>query len=132
LSNNPNKNLTYLSVIGAVTLQFVGGAYFYLHNKSILQLNFFFQRLTTVQDTMLSISLVDRIQDNSLKASIYESLINKIMNRDYDQVNIAKGNKNSMDSSVAGRFRKSSSKQRGKDDSGPKPTDNHADDPGRA
>lgn len=81
LSDNPNKNLTYLTIVGGVILQFVGGAYFYLHNKSIQQLNFFFQRLITTQDTMLSIGLVDRINDSNRKGSVYEQLIHAIINR---------------------------------------------------
>jgi hypothetical protein len=93
LSDNPNKNLTYLTIVGGVILQFVGGAYFYLHNKSIQQLNFFFQRLITTQDTMLSIGLVDRVPDNTRKAHIYEQLIHTIINRETKDIGFIGGGK---------------------------------------
>jgi hypothetical protein len=75
-------NLTYLSVAGGILAQFIGGAYFYLYNKSLAQLNFFFERLTTVQDTMLSIKLCDQILEAPVKMKVLEQLIFQIITRD--------------------------------------------------
>jgi hypothetical protein len=82
VSDKPNPNLTYMTVIGGVLLQFIGAAYFYLYNKSLIQLNFFFARLTMMQDTMLSIKLVDQISEMPIKAKILERLIFEIITRD--------------------------------------------------
>jgi hypothetical protein len=82
ISDKPNPNLTYMTVIGGVLLQFIGAAYFYLYNKSLIQLNFFFARLTIMQDTMLSIKLCDQIADMPTKATILERLIFEIITRD--------------------------------------------------
>jgi hypothetical protein len=76
-----NQNLGYLSVIGGVLLQFIGGAYFYLYNRSLIQLNFFFARLTVMQDTMLSIKLCDQISEPPTKTKILERLIFEIITR---------------------------------------------------
>jgi len=81
LPGHPIPNLTYMSVIGGILLQFIGGAYFYLYNKSLAQLNFFFARLTIMQDTMLSIKLCDQIAELPTKAKILEELIFEIIKR---------------------------------------------------
>ena len=84
LSDKPNNNLTYLSLIAGVILQFVGGAYFYMFNRSLQQLNYFFNKLTAVQDTMLSVTLVDRISIEQKKADMYEYIIREIVARNSD------------------------------------------------
>jgi hypothetical protein len=48
-----------LSAVSGVLLQFIGGAYFYLYNRSLQQLNFFYETLVRLQDTMLAIQQVD-------------------------------------------------------------------------
>jgi hypothetical protein len=63
-------------------LQFIGGAYYYLYNKSLIQLNFFFARLTVMQDTMLSIKLCDQITEVPVKIKILEHSIFEIITRD--------------------------------------------------
>jgi hypothetical protein len=78
----PNTNLTYLTVVCGVLLEFIGGAYFYLHNRSLSQLNFFFSRLVTIQDTMLSIKLSELIEPQERRSHILERLIFVIISRD--------------------------------------------------
>lgn len=51
-----------LSAIAGVLLQFIGGAYFYLYNKTLQQLNFFYETLIRLQDTMLAVQQVDQLQ----------------------------------------------------------------------
>jgi hypothetical protein len=63
-------------------LQFIGGAYFYLYNKSLEQLNYFFARLTTMQDTMLSIKLCEQMKPTEKYQAVLEHLILTIMERD--------------------------------------------------
>jgi len=81
-TDKPNNNLTYLTSACGVLLQFIGGAYFYLYNRSLAQLNFFFSRLALMQDTMLSIKLCERITDADVRTRVLEKLIFIIVSRD--------------------------------------------------
>jgi uncharacterized membrane protein YidH (DUF202 family) len=71
----------YITGVSGVLLEFIGGAYFYLHNRSLVQLNFFFSRLITIQDTMLSIKLCEQISDESRRVAVLEKLIFVIISR---------------------------------------------------
>jgi hypothetical protein len=51
-----------LSAISGVLLQFSGGAYFYLYNRTLQQLNFFYETLVRLQDTMLAVQQVDQLE----------------------------------------------------------------------
>jgi hypothetical protein len=77
-----NQNPAYISVLAGVVLQFIGGAYFYLYNRSLIQLNFFFSRLALMQDTMLAIRLCDSIPEGRDKHHVLERLIFQIVTRD--------------------------------------------------
>lgn len=76
-----NQNPAYISVLAGVVLQFIGGAYFYLYNRSLIQLNFFFSRLALMQDTMLAIRLCDSIPEGRDKHHVLERLIFQIVSR---------------------------------------------------
>jgi len=77
----PNVRLAALSGIGGLLLQFIGGASFYIYNKSLDQLNFFYDKLIRMQDTMLSIQLCNALEDKSRQDSIRERLILEILTR---------------------------------------------------
>lgn len=77
-----NNTALYISVLAGVILQFVGGAYFYLYNRSLIQLNFFFSRLALMQDTVLSIHLTNQIPEGPERNRVLEKLIFLIVTRD--------------------------------------------------
>jgi hypothetical protein len=89
----PNLQLTALTGIGGLLLQFIGGASFYIYNKSLEQLNYFFDKLIRVQDTMLSIQLCNDISDPSRRDVIRERLILQILTRHSD---LGESNKSSL------------------------------------
>lgn len=76
-----DNSAVYLSVLAGVILQFVGGAYFYLYNRSLIQLNFFFTRLALLQDTLLAIRLTDSIPEGQEKHQVLEKVIFTILTR---------------------------------------------------
>lgn len=76
-----DKTAAYISVAAGIMLQFIGGTFFFLYNKSLIQLNFFFARLALMQDTMLGIRLADSIPDGKEKRNILEKLIFAIVQR---------------------------------------------------
>jgi hypothetical protein len=73
------RAVSVVSVIGGVLTQFIGASYFYLYNKTIYQLNYFYDRLVALQDTMLAIKLCDGIGDKDRQAALRETLILAIM-----------------------------------------------------
>ncbi|RWM94050.1 MAG: hypothetical protein EOR86_17845 [Mesorhizobium sp.] len=80
--NLPNQNPLYISVLAGVILEFIGGAYFYLYNRSLVQLNFFFSRLALMQDTMLAITLTENLPEGPLRHRAVDHLISVIASRD--------------------------------------------------
>ncbi len=76
-----DNTAAYISVLAGIVLQFIGGAFFFLYTKSLIQLNFFFARLALMQDTMLGIRLADSIPDGKEKHHILEKLIFAIVQR---------------------------------------------------
>jgi hypothetical protein len=77
----PNVGLAALSGIGGLLLQFIGGASFYIYNKSLSQLNYFYDKLVRMQDTMLSIQLCGQLEDKARRSAIQERLILEILTR---------------------------------------------------
>jgi hypothetical protein len=76
----PNIGLTAISGIAGVLIEFIGGAYFYLYNKSLKQLNFFYGTLVKMQDTMLAIKLSESL-NKTQEAATKEKIIAILMNR---------------------------------------------------
>ncbi len=80
-ANAGDNTAAYISVLAGIVLQFIGGAFFFLYTRSLIQLNFFFARLALMQDTMLGIRLADSIPDGKEKHRIIEKLIFAIVQR---------------------------------------------------
>lgn len=77
-SSNRNTQLATLSSISGLFIQFIGGANFYIYNKSISQLNMFYAELVRTQNTMLAIELADQIAPER-RDIVKERLIDRIM-----------------------------------------------------
>lgn len=75
LSSTPNIQLTAISSISGLLIEFIGGAYFYLYRKSLDQLNYFFEQLIRMQDIMLSIKLCEDFPDPARQAELKEKII---------------------------------------------------------
>jgi hypothetical protein len=80
-SANRNDLTAYLVPFAGIILQFIGGGYFYLYNRSLIQLNFFFSRLAQMQDTLLAIHLAETMGDGDAKNKALEKLIFVIAER---------------------------------------------------
>ena len=69
-----SRQVATVTALSGILLQFLGGAYFYLYNKSLQQLNFFYGELVKLQDTMLAIKLCDELGEAKERAR--EALMN--------------------------------------------------------
>lgn len=76
-----NIELTYITGICGVILEFIGGAYFFMYKKSLEQVNFFFGQLIKIQDTMLAINLVDNVDDKTKKIEMTERIVISLLER---------------------------------------------------
>lgn len=74
-------DLTAITSISGVLVQFIGGAYFYLYRRSQEQLNFFFEQLVKMQDTMLSVKLCEQVQPAEKQVELMEKIILTLLER---------------------------------------------------
>lgn len=81
LNGNPNINLTILTGLTGLLLEFIGGAYFFMYKKSLEQVNFFFGQLIKIQDTMLSIDLAKNIGSSNKQIEMTEKIIISLLER---------------------------------------------------
>lgn len=66
--------------ISGVLLQFIGGAFFVMYNKSLDQLNFFYGKLVRLQDTMLAVQQCELLNPRT-RDRVREILIVALINR---------------------------------------------------
>ncbi|MFS8049349.1 TRADD-N-associated membrane domain-containing protein [Rhizobium sp. BR 314] len=74
-SSGRSDGTAYIVPLAGVLLQFIGGGYFYLYNRSLIQLNFFFSRLAQMQDTLLAIHLAESLPEGKERAKAVDRLI---------------------------------------------------------
>jgi hypothetical protein len=75
-----------VSAVSGLLLQFFGGANFYIYNKSLVQMNYFYDRLMQMQDAMLSIKVGDQIQDAELKDKVKEYIVSQLLLKSHSKV----------------------------------------------
>ena len=76
-----NIELTFITGISGMLLEFIGGAYFFMYKKSLEQVNLFFGQLIKTQDTMLAINLAKDITDNTKKMEMTDKIITSLLAR---------------------------------------------------
>ena len=90
MKQNPNINFTIITGISSALIEFIGGAYFYLYNKSLKQLNFFYEKLVKMQDTTLAIQLTESLGEEK-EIELKERLIMELMARSGEVANVKNG-----------------------------------------
>ena len=74
--------------ISGTLSEFVAAVFFYIHNKNIGQVDACVQKLVKLQDTQLSIELVEKMPENN-RAYMYMSIINILILRNEPQREIS-------------------------------------------
>ena len=72
---NKNITLAYLSGIGGIIINVIGGINFQMYNKNIEQLNYFYKTLVRLQNTMLAVKLCESIENLEKKSENKEKII---------------------------------------------------------
>ncbi|MBN8568979.1 MAG: hypothetical protein J0M18_05070 [Ignavibacteria bacterium] len=73
-----------LTIISGVLIEFISAGFFYLYNRTVLQLNIYHDKLVAVQDTMLALRVAQSIKDdpklkNETMRYLTEILTNKLV-----------------------------------------------------
>lgn len=66
--------------LAGVLLNFIGGGFFVMYNKSLQQLNLFYGKLVQLQDTMLAIQQCDKLEETNA-AEARQSIILELVHR---------------------------------------------------
>lgn len=78
-SSSTKTSVGTISSISGLLLQFLGGANFYIYNKSLVQMNYFYDRLMRMQDTMLSIKVGEQIQNAETRDRVREQIVSGLL-----------------------------------------------------
>jgi hypothetical protein len=70
--------------LGGVLLNFIGGGFFVMYNKSLEQLNLFYGKLVRLQDTMLAVQQCEKLPLVDA-ARVRESIIHELLRRSGDR-----------------------------------------------
>jgi ABC-type multidrug transport system fused ATPase/permease subunit len=57
--------VSMISGVAGILAEFIAGAYFFIYSRSLTQLNYFFEKLTSMQDTMLAIRLCETLPESN-------------------------------------------------------------------
>lgn len=75
-----NSSQAIVGSLAGVVLNFIGGAFFVMYNKSLQQLNMFYGKLVQLQDTMLAIQQCDKLSGET-GALVRQNIILELIQR---------------------------------------------------
>lgn len=91
INKNSHINISIITTIAGIILEFIGGAYFYMYKENTRQLNYFYSELVDMQDIMLSIKLCNSLSDEKIdkvKERIIVSLIKRSSRENENRYNV--------------------------------------------
>jgi putative flippase GtrA len=80
-----DPNAKFAGGLAGVLAQFIGASFFYLHNKSLNQLNLFYGKLISLQNTMLALQVCEKLTSN--KEDSMQVIALELMHRDVTTTN---------------------------------------------
>jgi hypothetical protein len=81
IKEGQKPELSIISGISGIVLQFIGGANFVLYNRTVEQSNRFYKQLTRIQDTMLAVELCKQVKDPEKNLQLMDKLITNLIER---------------------------------------------------
>lgn len=72
---NKGIEITVVTIISGAITELVSGVVLWIHNKSAMQLNFYYNSLHENEKVLSAINMVDRIEDKDKKQQMYEEII---------------------------------------------------------
>jgi hypothetical protein len=80
---HPNEESVALLAGGSgVLMQFISGVFFVLYSRTVRQLKAYHDSLLDVQDVLLSLKLVETVQDSPAKTEMLKALVTSLMSRE--------------------------------------------------
>ncbi len=84
LNNPESKSESVILAVSGVVSEFIGAAFFYIHNKNIDRINSYFSKLVKLQDTKNAIGLVEKMNKQN-HDYMYMNIINVLLLRNEQQ-----------------------------------------------
>ncbi len=82
ITNTSNTlTITYISSGSGVITEFIAGVFFYLYNKTVIQMKGYHDSLITVQDILLSFKIVGDIQNEDEKIKMIGQMLTYLIGR---------------------------------------------------
>ena len=75
----PNLQLATISSISGIIIEAIGGLYFFLYKRTLDQLNYFYDKLTEIQNIMLAIKLSESIENEEKQTDVRVKIINSLI-----------------------------------------------------
>jgi membrane protein YqaA with SNARE-associated domain len=88
--NSGDRSRLVAGAISGVLLQFIGGAFFVMYNKSLDQLNLFYGKLVRLQDTMLAVQQCEKLDKKAIDR-VREQIILELLHRHAKDVDLPTG-----------------------------------------
>ena len=79
MSDKTNLDAAYLTAIAGVITQFISGVFFYLYNRTLVQVNLFHDKLVAMQQTSMSYMATSLIQDEHKKDQARQELSKNLL-----------------------------------------------------
>ncbi|QQO85957.1 hypothetical protein D7032_17070 [Shewanella algae] len=70
-----SESIAYLSAGSGVVVEFISGVFFYLYNKTTLQLKGYHDSLVNIQNVLLSFKIIEDTEDSKTKLEMTNSMI---------------------------------------------------------
>lgn len=103
-SKDSKMTIAIISGVSGILLQFLGGANFFLYNKSLEQVNRFYDQLVKMQDTMLAVDIIQQVDERKNKLLMTEVLVNSLIERNHSLDNLASESNNKTNSRIKKTF----------------------------
>ncbi|QBF84975.1 hypothetical protein EXU30_18495 [Shewanella maritima] len=80
-----SESIAYLSAGSGVVVEFISGVFFYLYNKTTLQLKGYHDSLVNIQNVLLSFKIIEDTEDSKTKLEMTNSMIAALNNNNMEK-----------------------------------------------
>jgi hypothetical protein len=73
--------LTYVSTASGILTEAVAGVFFYLYNRTVLQMKDYHDRLLEVQNVLLALKITNDLENETDKRKMMQTVLSQLFNR---------------------------------------------------
>ena len=83
-NNASNAALTYSAFASGLVIEFISAIFFYIHNKTVIQMKAYHDSLLYVQNILLSLKLLEGIEDSATKDKTTTQIVEYLVKKQTD------------------------------------------------